>query len=251
MNIYSIEFERTCYVGISKTPKDRLSQHIGYAITNPEKNEKSKWFFSMYERDIKPELIILETDVIDIAERETYWIEQKRSEGFTVINVRKGGGGCKELTDDQKSKIALNRKPKTISNRLRQANSERSKGRVKSEATLEKLRIAHTGKLHSEETKNKISESKIGITTITESGRLKISEAHKGKLNSEETKLKKSIAKSKYWEESRNKTLFILQNVVDKLKDSNITMKITKALVSKNCNIPITTIGRYWKLLKL
>jgi len=126
MNIYSIEFEGTCYVGISKNPKTRLSKHTGYAIANPNKNEKSKWFFSLYEKGITPKLIILETDVIDIAERETYWIEQKRSKGFTVINVRKGGGGCMELTEEQKSKITLNRKPKTISERLKKANSERN-----------------------------------------------------------------------------------------------------------------------------
>lgn len=65
----------------------------------------------------------------------------------------------------------------------------RTIGRVVSEETKEKLRIANTGKTMSDEAKKKMSESHKGIIPSDET-RKKMSSWQKGKIVSEETKAK-------------------------------------------------------------
>lgn len=73
--------------------------------------------------------------------------------------------------------------------------SEKLKGRIVTIETREKLRIANLGKIISEETRKKLSESHKGLRTClgikaSEETRKKLSESHKGQFVSEETKMK-------------------------------------------------------------
>lgn len=80
------------------------------------------------------------------------------------------------------------------SEETKQKMSESQKGRKHSEEVKQKMSDAHKGKSSSEETKRKISESAKG-KTLSEETKQKMSDAHKGKSNSEETKQKMSDSK--------------------------------------------------------
>lgn len=76
----------------------------------------------------------------------------------------------------------------------RTLGGEGPSGRIMSNETKSKLSKAKTGiKIHTEESKRKISEANKGKTLSLES-RKKVSEANKGKILSEETKKKVGIA---------------------------------------------------------
>lgn len=80
----------------------------------------------------------------------------------------------------------------------RRKMSEAKLGKVFSEDTRRKMSEARFGKKCSEETKRKMSEAKLG-KICTDETRAKISESEKGKTISEETRAKMSESQKKSW----------------------------------------------------
>lgn len=81
------------YVGFSSRARIRLYNHICEARhggTTP----KCQWIRSLLERDLRPELrFVEEVSFNSWKERECYWIEEFRRQGFDLTNVVAGGGG--------------------------------------------------------------------------------------------------------------------------------------------------------------
>ena len=100
---------------------------------------------------------------------ESYWIEQFRQWGFDIINKQKqGGSGVGFHSDETKHKISLRHKGRKIT-------------------WGDKIKQSNTGRIHSEETKQKMKKPK----TTSKKG---IEHKLTGLKRSNETKIKQSLA---------------------------------------------------------
>ena len=112
-------------------PSRRLQQHLRQKENPRENKRKRNWILQLAAKDLVPVQEVIEIVEGDRwAEREIYWIALHRFEGCDLLNMTDGGEGVP--------------------------------GRVASQETCEKMRLAMTGKTHSDETKKKISDARKG-----------------------------------------------------------------------------------------
>lgn len=80
------------YVGKSNNPKERLKNHCNPARYRP--TYKFNWIKKLRQLELKPILKILEEVDIEIwKQKEKYWIDFYKSEGFNLVNYTDGGDG--------------------------------------------------------------------------------------------------------------------------------------------------------------
>ena len=169
------------YVGKTvRSLSKRLGNHIANAKGNKHNKHLSNWIINILNKNKKPIIELLEEcDYSVWQEREQYWISQFPN----LINLTKGGDGCL--------------------------------GFIQDESTKEKLRIAMTGRKHTEEFKQNMSlrlkgkplseEHKANIgkansgRKATEATKQKLSESHKGIKQSEESRKKRSETIKAWW----------------------------------------------------
>ena len=169
------------YVGKTvRSLSRRLGNHIANAKGNKHNKHLSNWIINILNKNKRPIIELLEEcDYSVWQEREQYWISQFPN----LINLTKGGDGCL--------------------------------GFIQDESTKEKLRIAMTGRKHTEEFKQNISlrlkgkplseEHKANIgkansgRKATEATKQKLSESHKGIKQSEESRKKRSETIKAWW----------------------------------------------------
>lgn len=78
------------YVGKSNKPKKRLYHHIRNSVKL--KTYKHKWIQSVLKRNSNIEFVILEEVGVDVwGEREIYWIDKLKKEGYRLSNATEGG----------------------------------------------------------------------------------------------------------------------------------------------------------------
>lgn len=186
--IYGLECPLTKqikYVGKSNNPKNRVKQHLYECRTSRKVNQyKDKWFKHLMENNLKPVLVILdEVPIDDWGYWERWWLEVCIGWGFDMVNLLKGGDGFSKHHPETIDKIRKSQSGKN--NAMYGKKSKGHTGRVLSEEHKEKLSESKKnnkvwlGKKHSEETKRKMSEAKKGKPTW-----------NKGVKMSEETKQK-------------------------------------------------------------
>ena len=169
------------YVGKTvRSLSRRLGNHIANAKGNKHNKHLSNWIINILNNNKRPIIELLEEcDYSVWQEREQYWISQFPN----LINLTKGGDGCL--------------------------------GFIQDESTKEKLRIAMTGRKHTEEFKQNMSlrlkgkplseEHKANIgkansgRKATEVTKQKLSESHKGIKQSEESRKKRSKTIKAWW----------------------------------------------------
>lgn len=169
------------YVGKTvRSLSKRLGNHIANAKGNKHNKHLSNWIINILNKNKRPIIELLEEcDYSVWQEREQYWISQFPN----LINLTKGGDGCL--------------------------------GFIQDESTKEKLRIAMTGRKHTEEFKQNMSlrlkgkplseEHKANIgkansgRKATEATKQKLSESHKGIKQSEESRKKRSETIKAWW----------------------------------------------------
>lgn len=169
------------YVGKTvRSLSKRLGNHIANAKGNKHNKHLSNWIINILNKNKRPIIELLEEcDYSVWQEREQYWISQFPN----LINLTKGGDGCL--------------------------------GFIQDESTKEKLRIAMTGRKHTEEFKQNMSlrlkgkplseEHKANIgkansgRKATEVTKQKLSESHKGIKQSEESRKKRSETIKAWW----------------------------------------------------
>lgn len=169
------------YVGKTvRSLSRRLGNHIANAKGNKHNKHLSNWIINILNNNKRPIIELLEECDYSIwQEREQYWISQFPN----LINLTKGGDGCL--------------------------------GFIQDESTKEKLRIAMTGRKHTEEFKQNMSlrlkgkplseEHKANIgkansgRKATEATKQKLSESHKGIKQSEESRKKRSETIKAWW----------------------------------------------------
>lgn len=150
------------YVGITKSPVNRVKQHVKEAKIRKAITHKNNWIFSLLQRGVAPKLEILEEGLtLEEARRlEVETIEYFRYLGFNLVNTSAGGDGPTGVvrTPEQRAHLRhLNTgKKHTEESKLKMSASR--KGKRHSEAHCAAIARGHLGKKHphTEETKAKI-----------------------------------------------------------------------------------------------
>lgn len=141
------------YVGKSKQKLSRrLSQHLCAAKKAKETNYKLNYNYNWINKELSEgyEIIIEELDSVNFQENESwewleqYWISQIKIWGFNITNLTDGGDGNKN---------------QHFSKETIQKRAEKLRGIPRDLETRRKISESHKGKILSEETKNKVSNS--------------------------------------------------------------------------------------------
>lgn len=133
--------------------------YIGKTKNNPKKRE------NQHRRRLNNKSIKL--IIIDVFEEnweywESWYINLYKSWGFNLLNKNKGGGGPSFHTDYTKQKISQSNKGKQISDKHKQYISLLFKGTNRNITWGDKISHSLQGHSVSDETRNKISQSKKG-----------------------------------------------------------------------------------------
>lgn len=123
------------YIGKSIRPEQRIQNHINEKPTNCH---RSHWLQSLKAKGLQPLAILLEEirGAWPWQESERYWIARGRREGWPLTNNTDGGDGVTGLPEKARAKMAAT-----------------WRGRKHRPESLEKMRIASTGRRHSDESK--------------------------------------------------------------------------------------------------
>lgn len=141
------------YIGKSKQKLSRrLSQHLCAAKKAKETNYKLNYNYNWINKELSEgyEIIIEELDSVNFQENESwewleqYWISQMKIWGFNITNLTDGGDGNKN---------------QHFSKETIQKRAEKLRGIPRDLETRRKISESHKGKILSEETKNKVSNS--------------------------------------------------------------------------------------------
>ena len=120
------------YVGKSKNPKRRLTQHIYRAKTKVLKTHSSSWIKSLLNKGEKPIQVVIDC-VEDWRFWESFYIDYFKSIGCNLTNISEGGVGPngKKHTEEWKKAQGIRAKGNT-----------NMRGFVHSEATRKKMSLA-------------------------------------------------------------------------------------------------------------
>lgn len=202
------------YVGKTSHLKKRYISHI--CESHLKRTHKEKWIQKVLSNNGKIIMEILdECDDEISSEIESFWIELLNSWGFNLVNLTGGGEGSSPMKGRHHSDVTK----KLMSEIAKKQNRKfggHNKGVPMDEDTKKKISKSLTGRFHTNESKQKISDSKKGhkFGPMSEEIKLKISlskkgipSKNKGKKFNDEIKRKMSISKigNKRSDESKKK----------------------------------------------
>lgn len=211
--IYSLSDPNTNqirYVGKSDNPQIRLNEHIRKCkYSNTHKNN---WIKSLLNKNLKPVMEILDiVSINDCGFWENYWIIMMKTWGFELTNIANGGIGG-NLGPIVNAKI-----------------SKKLKNRIFSTETINRMKISAIDRKHTEETKSKMSMSKMGDNNPLF-----------GKTRTESSKKYRSVIQ-----------LDLNNNLINSWRGVTIAsneLKINRCSISDVCNGRKKTAGGYiWK----
>lgn len=237
------------YVGQTvKQLSIRLNGHISKAKNSGNKTtHKNTWIKSLLKENLKPIIKLIDVvDENDWKEIEKNYIFSFQEKGCDLLNISEGGDsgsmpGKKRIWRSEEdynqwlSKVRESAKNRVITDDERKKMSENCKK-------------IHLGRKRSDETKNKLSVTKIGNKNPmfgkkhSEERKKEISEFHKGKILSEITKKKIGDSKTKKQVVQKNK-----DNEIIKIYSSvwEIRTTTTYKNVSKVLNGSMKHCGGY------
>lgn len=134
------------YVGKSINPKDRLRCHIKDAKTKRRNNLSCNWIKSLLNKGLEPKMDIIDETYGEWEWLEIYWIEQFKVWGFKLKNITSGGDYNPMSNPISRKKVS------------------------------DKLKNIPKSQKH----KDKISQTKIGVSIHTEEQKVKYSEMNSG-----------------------------------------------------------------------
>jgi group I intron endonuclease len=141
--IYTLTDPRTNlirYVGQTNNLKNRLRQHVQTAINRYTKTKKNNWIINLNKEGLTPIIEVLEVS-FNPNEDELYWIQQLTAWGYNLTNY---SNNFLVIRDKEYSRERYEKISKTL------------KGKPRSELVKTALKIAHTGKIVKESTKEKL-----------------------------------------------------------------------------------------------
>lgn len=196
------ESKEVRYVGYtSKGLKQRIKEHVSEAKA---KNTcyRHRWLRALIVAGVKVEAIVLEeVDATNWQERERHWIAELY--GPRLTNSTEGGEGLVSPSAEIRAKIGIKVSALLVGNQRRKGvpHTDETKGRMSATRRVsEKVRAGYEarkgrqGPKHSEETKQKIRELKLGKKHPPRSmeWKAKQSAAHTGKIQNPETIAKRA-----------------------------------------------------------
>lgn len=154
------------YIGYSKNPKERYSNHL---CVGKEKSLKNSWIKSLKSKNLKPHLSIIDSceDFDCINNLEIQWIKYFKEQGFILKNGTLGGGGkrensVKKETRELISKV-LTEKYKKESHKLKGRKWSEERKLQKSNATKGKKNKNFTFEGRKQSNRKKVIAFKEGI----------------------------------------------------------------------------------------
>lgn len=111
--------------------KRRACQHFNIKICKKIGNKHlGNWLLSVLNKDLIPEIEIIEECTDNWMESEQYWIEQLKVWGFRLLNLTKGGEGFfNKHSEVTKLKMSTSHKGKKLSKEHIESMSNTLKGR--------------------------------------------------------------------------------------------------------------------------
>lgn len=222
MGIYKITntVNGKVYIGQSVRLSERLNKHCNALKNNYHPNQHLQNAYNKYGDVFQIEIIVYCDSEEELDDLERYYISYYDSmnpqRGY---NKEDGGSLNKHLSEETRKKMSKNHPDMNGANNPMYGKMHSAETRKKISEAMSGENHPMYGKTHSVETRKKISESLKG-KKHSEKTRKKISKARKGKKLSEKTKKKMSEAKS----QAMNKTGFYR---VHKQKENNYKQGFT------------------------
>lgn len=177
--IYSVSDPRTqiiYYVGQTRDPQQRKACHV----RGRTHGLVQKWEKSLLSGDIIPKFAILENSLAkeEVDEKEKYWIQYGKNNGWSLLNIMPGGEGWVEVPDEVRQKISQSMKERWENPDFHAEQIKKMAEALARPEVRAKLSVAARKKKLSVQTKKKISQS---VTELWEDPeyRLRQSEIHK------------------------------------------------------------------------
>jgi group I intron endonuclease len=192
------------YIGRAKNFRTRVASHKSELNLNHHKNIHLQSAWNKYGAENFTFKILEQCPVEQHLEREMYWIEfmdtYERGYNRTV-----GGDGTLGIKDDIRKKMSNRMKGnkysvgRILSEETKKKISESNKGKKHNPETIKKIAEKHRGQKRSGETRLKISEAN-RRRKLSQETKDKIADAHRGKKHSEEHKQLLSDINLRRWE---------------------------------------------------
>lgn len=241
------------YIGKTIDLQARLWGHVARAQSG-EKSYKSSWILQLLKADLYPIIEVLEeTGEENWSELEEEWIAKCLADGARLTNLSDGGEdppnwtGTKQSPEHIRKRVEARQKNNTYwhSERTKKKMSETKKGtatgkdnpfygKIHSEESKRKMSVSSMGQVawnkgipHTEETKEKLRLANAG-RVHTEEAKLKMSLAQLGKTHTEETKGKLRLANigKTHTKETKGK---LSKSIKEKWNDPEYRQRITEA----------------------
>ena len=187
------------YIGQSVNLRKRQHHHFSVLANNAHANAHLQHAFNKYGKDNFVWSVVEECDPRDLNVFEEAWIEYHKTflDKTRGYNLTAGGESSKPMlgrkhSKETREKLCAARRRRTkvtvMSAEARARIGAALKGRTYTAATLEKMRVAHTGVRQTIETRAKRAKSLLGNKNSlgfhpTEESRAKMSAARKGLKN--------------------------------------------------------------------
>jgi group I intron endonuclease len=194
--IYLFSINGKGYVGYTTNLKKRLNEHWNDKRTNRHfHNALRKYFSPLSFRIIESHYDKIDNLKEILPVRESFWIKEletydpKQEKGWNLTNGGEGAIGYKHSEESiRKQSMA-----RSGENGYWFGKVGPNKNKKVSEETRRKQSLAHSGRKHSEKTKQQMSNNHIGIKN-----------PFYGKTHTDENKIKMGDASKRYWEKRRN-----------------------------------------------
>lgn len=197
------------YVGKSSAGLQRAKSHGAPKRLAADDTHKGRWIRMLAEQGLRYQIRVLEeTTAEDLAQAEITWIARGRSLGWNLTNATDGGeGGLPGLQHTaatrekvRQSKLGKKRAPFTAEALANMAAAQKRRYATQgvSAEALEKNRASNTGKKRSTETCERIRVAKTG-GLLTEDHKAKIADGLRGKKRTPEQCENIATAKREWW----------------------------------------------------
>ena len=201
------------YIGKTDRPKIRLREHIKDSQQPGKKNKKEAWIKSLLNKELKPELVILEkVSQSEWKTKEREWIAKYKNQ---LKNDTKGGDGIDGYKHTPESLVKM--KPSWIKKGQRLSpKTEFQKGHIKTKEWRETISKKLKGYRHSEKSKKNMSIAQKKISK-------KRAELMKGNQHAKGTIYSLEMRKAR---SERLKGHFVSKKTRDKIK-----AKVSKSII--------------------
>lgn len=135
------------YIGLTFNDlKQRLKSHC----SEKSKSHKSSWVQSLIKQGLKPIIESIEDNILsydEVCEREVFYINKYKSEGYRLTNMASGGNKNKKMSIETRNKMSNSAKNRNfrlvLSEDVKKIISDKAKKRFENQFERERLKISN------------------------------------------------------------------------------------------------------------